>query len=465
MRFRPLQLAFALAALAPAAELPALQSGVAPRDTADQRALAGAILMHAQMAAQYALMPDDLPHGWGPDRLLREPQLLGLSAEQRRGLEAFETRMEEAFFRAMGPLSSPDSTLLGRLWVDAIIDPAELARQGLALDERGKRALLEFSLIRDEILTLLTPVQRAEFLRLENEEAAAWLSIEVRSAAEAAEILDRLADSGMLPHALLVARLMAAELGLSPAEMGRLDELHEELLTALEALRDVMVIDTRAMTLSPADLQAALDTAGPWNHHVAAFATELLHLRDATYRTLDGERAASLRLMQADVAARPFRRHELRPRECRAGGMGGGGVLGHLGHDMRFGYGLTFRGDVAEIHILVIGRGDGGRLRSADRHAAHEGLRGSGFSMGRWMIAHDPEAARLWLQETPIELGDANVVILDLDGVLDGDVPRVAAVLRIDPLVPTGGCAERNISVILQEFVLEHPELQPYLRR
>jgi hypothetical protein len=41
-------------------------------DTADQRALDGAFLMRAQMAAQYAILPDDIP-SWSADRLLRKP--------------------------------------------------------------------------------------------------------------------------------------------------------------------------------------------------------------------------------------------------------------------------------------------------------------------------------------------------------------------------------------------------------
>jgi hypothetical protein len=39
------------------------------------------------------------------------------------------------------------------------------------------------------------------------------------------------------------------------------------------------------------------------------------------------------------------------------------------------------------------------------------------------------------------------------------------ALLRIDPQMPTGGCAEADLSEILQEFVLGHPDLQRYLRR
>jgi hypothetical protein len=44
------------------------------------------------MAAQHAILPNDIPSSWGPDRLSRKPQRLGLSVKQRHVLEALDTR-------------------------------------------------------------------------------------------------------------------------------------------------------------------------------------------------------------------------------------------------------------------------------------------------------------------------------------------------------------------------------------
>jgi hypothetical protein len=460
MRFRALGLALTMAALATAAELPAQQPGAASLDTAQKRLLASTLFGQALGVAQYALLPEDLPRLWGPRDLLDEQQRLRLSAEQRHLLEALDNRMEEAFLSALSIHAAPDSMWVGTLWGDAVIDAADLARAARAHDEWEKTVSLELARIREEVLSVLTPMQRAEFLRHEAETTDALLTVEVRSAGDAAQFLERMAEAGMLPHPLLVGRSRAAELGLSPAELQRLDGLHAYLLAALDSLRG----DTRLPLPSFAEVQAAVNTGEPWNHHVLAFATTMLHLRDATYQALADESAAALKQLQADMALLPFRPRKRPARPCLAGGMTGGGVLHDSDSPLHYDAGLTFQGDTAEIRILVIGRGDGGRFRRTDRSVAHERF-GAGFSMGRWFIGHEEEAARLWLQDTPVELGDANVVILDLGDVPDGESPRVVALLRIDPRLPTGGCAEANISEILREFVLGHPDLQRYLRR
>jgi hypothetical protein len=307
VRFRPLVLALTMATLATAAELPAQQPGAASLDTAKQRLLAGTLFIQAQWVAHHALLPEDEPRVWGPRDLLDEQQRLGLSAEQRRLLEALDDRLDEAVFSALGIHYAPDSMWIGTLWGDAAIGAADLAWAAGAHDEWEKTVSLEVARIREEVLAVLTPMQRAEFLRHEAEAMDARHAMEVRSAGEGAQFLVRMSEVGMLPHPLLVGRSKAVELGLTPAELQHLDGLHAYLLAALDSLRGDVREETRLPLLSLAEVQAALDTGGPWNHHVLAFATTLLHLRDATYQALADERAAALKRLQADRALLPFR--------------------------------------------------------------------------------------------------------------------------------------------------------------
>jgi hypothetical protein len=97
------------------------------------------------------------------------------------------------------------------------------------------------------------------------------------------------------------------------------------------------------------EVQAAVDTGDPWNHHVLAFATTMLHLRDATYQALADESAAALKQLQADMALLPFRPRKRPARPCLAGGMTGGGVLHDSDSPLHYDAGLTFQGDTAEI--------------------------------------------------------------------------------------------------------------------
>jgi hypothetical protein len=310
MRFRALGLALIMTALVTAVELPAQQPGTASVDTAEQHLLARTLFTQALAVAHNALLPEDEPRLWGPRDLLNQ-QRLGLSAEQQRLLEALDDRVEEALLSALSIHAAPDSSWIGTLWGDAVIDAADLARVARAHDEWEKTVSLELARIREDVLLVLTAIQRAEFLRHEAEAMEAWHAMEARSEGEAAQFLVRMAEIGMMPHPLLVGRSKAAELELSPAELQRLDGLHAYLLAALDSLR---VDEIRLPLPSLSEVQAAVDAGGPWNHHVLAFATTLLHLRDATYQALADERAAALKRLQADMALLPFRPRQLRSR-------------------------------------------------------------------------------------------------------------------------------------------------------
>lgn len=278
------------------------------------------------------------------------------------------------------------------------------------------------------------------------------------------QFLAEAAESGFFAHPLLLAGSQAAALRLEPTEAQRIQALQGELAAALDVYRASMERDMTWVELTVAELQAALDTAQPAGLHVAALAGELVRLRDETYAALAPQRAAALEALQTEVAGRQFqpRRFPAHLRQCREGGVGGGGVFED---GLSVGYGLRYRGDVADIRILVIGRGNGGRFRGRGEPPTRRGVFGAGFSMGRWMIMHEEEAGRLWMDEVQVELGDANVVILDLDDVTEAGAPRVAAMLRIEPVVQTGGCADADVQDVLRAHIFGHPQLQPYLGR
>jgi len=461
MRTTVLQLAVVMAiAMVGAPPLRAQQPDTTPLTLAERSALAEVFLAITQMVPRYAMLPDNMPTALGPQQLLHEAERLRLTADQRRALEALDFRMEQMFFGVIAAMGQPDTTMLARLWGDAEINTADLAMAASRAWEREKRAVLEFVRIADEMLSLLTPEQRTDYLLLQEEAFTGWAQLEPRSAEEAARVLADMAETGMLPHPLLLGRLRAPELGLSPDEVQRLDSLHVELVAALRALRGGIRPDASLARLSATELQAAMDTLPPGDPHVLDFASELLRLRNESYRALSPSRAAALKELQAELALQPYRPRRVPPRECREGNLSGGRSFGD---GLRLNYLLRLRAESADISLLVIGRGDGGRLRETAPPAAQE-RRLSGFSLGRWFIGHDEDAGRLWLHETPIDLGDANVAILDLDDVADGEPPRVVALLRIDAAVSTGGCVDAHLADIMRDFVHARPELQPYLR-
>jgi hypothetical protein len=142
------------------------------------------------------------------------------------------------------------------------------------------------------------------------------------------------------------------------------------------------------------------------------------------------------------------------------------------------------------LELLVLWRGTPGWFRKGSGGASGRGGGSAGSVMGgggptpmirsEWIsqgganlsVRFDPAAHKAWIQDKEIELGDANVILVD--GVDSSLGPQVVRMLRIDPdyetrvellpAGPSGRVRTRPIVVPAQTFIRRSPELIEFLR-
>lgn len=144
---------------------------------------------------------------------------------------------------------------------------------------------------------------------------------------------------------------------------------------------------------------------------------------------------------------------------------GGGGGTAPLTDHASLVFSVGFEGDEAVIGALVVVRHD-------QQREATQPVRwppppfpssGGGGNIDSLLIVYDG-AGRVWLHERPVELSDANVLLVDRNA---AGAPSVVAKIRVTPrvAVPGSPCAApetRALTAALRAHVLAVPEIAAF---
>jgi hypothetical protein len=423
-----------------------------------QQPLADAAIQHAGIVL--SLLSEDRPgHELPADFALRRFEELELTEEQGARMRALKAQAESILFGALAGWPSPAEVL--QLWSEAMLDDADLWLASERIAGRERQLLRQLIQLRENVLEALTPSQQERFRQLEAEQLATRRAPDAGAPPDAAAIAAAIDGSGMglfMPHPLWVARRDADRLGLGAAERAALDRLHMTLAAHLAGPATAApTVPEEIWTLPLAEAEALLAT---WHDGTRlGVARTLLQVRDAAFATVGADRRdALIALMHAGLEAQTQPRPHVR--ECRQGSSGGGF---NLGESTWVSYSAQFRGDTAELRFLVIAPAvDAGAPQRSRPAPADVGLT-SGGTVGGWWVQYEPVRGRLWIQGESVEVGDANVAILtDTDRLREP--PAMAALHRIDGVIPTGGCEGTNFTNVLRAWLENVDVLQPYLR-
>lgn len=181
-----------------------------------------------------------------------------------------------------------------------------------------------------------------------------------------------------------------------------------------------------------------------------AFLLGLAESRDRAYELLAPEQASKLRtlvregyerqLSQVPAAQSWDRDVSATARTCVSGSSGGGLKLSE---HVEVVFSVSKEGDSARIDNIFVARGDRSipsMARSVERPEG-PGTFVSGGTVGRWWLLFDRAANTAWIDETPIIMGENNVVLLTGVDRLN-EPPDVSGLLRVPSQFHTGGCTD-----------------------
>lgn len=277
------------------------------------------------------------------------------------------------------------------------------------------------------------------------------------------------ASEQRISHPALLALEHWEELALTPAQVSRMRQIQEELGVAYMVLLNRQLSepapDSVWLSEKAIDEAAIRTTLRRQADEDADFTIHLLRLGQEAYRSLSPVQQRTLRTLhqeQASIAQQPAA--ERTPRLCTSGGAGGGFQVNPR---VAVVYSVDFYGDSARLGAVFVGRAREKLYStpSVPRKPVLPESTGllSGGTIGSWYMQYDERHHVAWVDTQKVELGPANVVLVDGVEILH-QPPTVIATARIPERVFTGGCRGNvEFTDILRNQLESVPEVRAFM--